>query len=589
MPDYGDENVPLASSKKFSSIRFRRLSMSSKRRSELKAAISGPHLFDGGGIPTVVLDGAPLRTLDGTRLLHTNSASTALNGQSPTQHILTRGLRRNSDIPFRRHNSNLAWPTNHPAISPVHGSPHHSHRTASKKPRKADISRPIVPDSSRFLPTSGTTLKRSRSSAQINRKSRSSGTIAPTVLKGNSADVTSQNLPPSSNKLRGSTLLDKLSDEFDPRTMTESLPMLGLDLNATAASFGSVKERIGKIDKALRTSRTMLLPAPQEKAEPDLVFTDDSDAFSSPPSTPSTPVWGNMATPSIPKTNPKLANKLEIADVHAQIQAMIDSASRPSSTVFGEFLAQDQEPSNIYRNDIPPSLRPSNPIYRSSPRIVTTHRRSASSPPLGTGIHLAYPPDFSDRIFHRPITPVMQTKPPTPTSPPSDTTPTSPTSSTPSDLMIPATPTKKTSSEQSDSPSVYSQQSPFSQIDEATPTSSNASSPDQPHGKNKHERLLAAISEGISSPTKSGPTAPSILGSGHRRTGKPDLTPSPLYLDVPAVPVIVVTDPNDDDLVYSESSFSIVDMYAGSAESVEAGQRRRTRTASSVSHINLRL
>ena len=588
MPDHDDENVPLASSKKFSSIRFRRLSISSKRRSQLKAAISGPHPFDGGGVPAAVLDDAPLRTLNGTQLLHTNSVSTALNGPSPTQHTLTRGLRRNSDIPLRQHNSNLAWPTNHPEISPAHGSPHHSHRTASKKPRKADISRPLVPDSSRIFPTSGVSPKRSRRSAQINRGSRFSGIIPSGVLKGISAEATSQKLLPSDNRLRGPNLLDTPSDEFDPRTMIDAFPALDLDLNTSAASFGSVKQRTGKIDKALRTSRTTLLLASQEKAEPDLAFTDDSDAFSSPPSTPSTPAWENTVAHSTPKANPKLANELELADVHAQIQAMIDSSNRPSSTASGDYMVRDREHSSVHRNHIPPSLRPSNPMYRSFPRLVSTHRRSASSPPLGSGIHYAYPPDFGDRLFYRPITPVIRTDLPSPTFPPSKTTPMSPTSSTPTDPIIPATPTKKSSSERSDSPSVYSQQSPSSQINNITPTSSNASSPDQPYVRSKHERLLAAISEGITSPTKPGPTAPSILGPGHRKNEKTDLALSPLRAN-PAVPVIVVTDPNDDDLVYSESSFSIVDMYAGSNESVETGQRRRTRTANPVSHITLHL
>jgi hypothetical protein len=196
------------------------------------------------------------------------------------------------------------------------------------------------------------------------------------------------------------------------------------------------------------------------------------------------------------------------------------------------------------------------------PRLATAHRRSASSPPLGSGIYHAYPPDFGDRSLFRPVTPVLH-EPAPPASPPPKTTPASPTSTSPADLTTPLTPTKKPSSERSDSPSIYSQPSPSSQTRDVTPTSSNASSPDHPYAKSKHERLLAAISEGISSPTKPRSIAPSILGSGHGRTDNLDMANSSLKTGDPAVPVIVVTDPNDDDLVYSESSFSIVDMYTG--------------------------
>jgi len=556
MPDYDDENDPLKSSRKFSSIRFRRSGISSKRRSELKAAISGPHTFDGGGVSTTALGEAPLQTLNGTRSLHSNSASTVLNGSSPLPQTSAWGIRRNSEIPLRRRHLSLAWPSNHPAIIPIRGPPHQQPRTTHKKPRKAAISKPLALDSPRFSSMPGISRKGSRRSAQINRGSRWSET-------------------------RGSNLLDVPSDEFDPRTMVESFPALNLDLGTSAASFGSVKQRAGKIDRALRASRSMLLPVPQEKAKPDLVYTDDSDAFSSPPSTPSTPVWEITAAPSMPKTDPKLTNRLKLADVHAQIQEMIDSNNRPLSTEPGDSLGQDQEPSNTQRNDIPLSLRPGNPTYTSFPRSTATHRRSASSPPLGSGPYHAYPLDVGDRLY-QPITLVMPHRPAPPASPPPKTTPTSPTSTTPVDLITPVTPTKKPSSERSDSPSVYSQLSSSPQIGDVTPTSSNASSPDHPYAKSKHERLLAAISEGISSPTKPGPSVPSILGSG-----RANLTNPPLGAGAPAVPVIVVTDPNDDDLVYSESSFSIVDMYTGSVESLEAGlRRRRTRTADPVSHAS---
>ena len=556
MPNYDDENDPLKSSKKFSSIRFRRSGISSKRRSELKAAISGPHTFDGGGVSTTALGEAPLQTLNGTRSLYSNSTSTVLNGSSPPPQTFARGIRRNSDIPLRRRHPSLAWLSNRPAITPIHGPPHQPPRTTHKKPRKAAISKPLALDSPRFSSTPGISRKGSRRSAQINRGSRWS-------------------------EIRGSNLPDVPSDEFDPRTMVESFP--ALNLSTSTASFGSVKQRTGKIDRALRASRTMLLPVPQEKAKPDLVYTDDSDAFSSPPSTPSTPVWETTAAPSMLKTDPKLANRLKLADVHAQIQAMIDSANRPLSTETGDYLGHDQEPSNNQRNDIPLSLRPGNPTYGSFPQLTATHRRSASSPPLGSSTYHAYRSEVGDRLY-RPITPVMPHQPVPPTSPPPKTIPTSPTSTISADLMTPTTPTKKPSSECSDSPSVYSQLSSSPQIGDVTPTSSNASSPDRPYAKSKHERLLAAISEGISSPTKPGSTAPSILGSGHGRTDRADLANPPLDTDSPAVPVIVVTDPNDDDLVYSESSFSIVDMYTGSVESLGAGlRRRRTRTADPVS------
>lgn len=533
----------------------------------------------------VPLGGAPLGTLNGTGPLHPNSASTVLNGLSPPPRKLIRSVRRNSDVPLRRHHSSLAWPSNHPAITPIHGSSYHPTRPTYKKSRKVDVSKPPVLDSPRFSSTSGNSRKRSHRSTQVNRGSRWSRTMATGILKGNPDEVTLQEPSLSDKQASGSDLLDVPSDEFDPRIMMEPLPALNLDLTS-AASFGSVKQRTMKIDKALRTSRTMLLSA-AEKVKPELVYTDDSDTFSSPPSTPSTPVWEtSTSTPPIPKTDPNLSNKLELADVHAQIQAMIDSANRPFSTVSGNHLARDQEPSTIQRNDIPLSLRPSNPMYTSFPRNSTVHKRSLSSPPLGSGIHHVYPLDSGDRSLFHPITPVILHKPVLPTSPPK-TTPTSPAFTNPTDSKTPSTPTKKPSSERSDSPSVYSQPSPSSQIRDITPTSSNASSPDHPYAKSKHERLLAAISEGISSPTKLGPTAPSILGPGHGRTYNTGLANSSLDTGDPVVPMIVVTDPNDGDLVYSESSFSIVDMYAGSAESPEAGLRRRTRTANSVSDIPL--
>jgi len=574
MPDHGDENHPLISSKKFGSIRFHKSGTSSKRRSELKATISGPRAFGGGGVPTS-LGGAPLRTLNGT-LEHPNSASTLLNGSFPPQQT-SRGVRRNSDIPLRRHHSSLAWPSNHPAITPVHISPHHPPRTTHKKPRKVDISKPLVLDSSRFSSALGMSRGRSHSSTQINRGSRWSETMASDIFKGNPEAVTSQGLPLSDQQALDSDLLDVPPDEFDPRTMMEPSPTLNLGLSTNPASFGSVKLRTRKIDKALRTSRTTLLHVSQEKAKPDLVYTDDSDAFSSPPSTPSTPVWETTAALSRSKAPPKPAARLELADVHAQIQAMIDSANRSFSTESGDHLVQDQEPTNTQRNDIPLSLRPGNPTRMSLPRLAI-HRRSASSPPLGSETYHTSPPDSRAWLLYRPVPPVMSAPP---ASPPR--TPTSPTSTTPADLMTPTTPTKKPSSECSDSPSVYSQLSPSSQIGNVTPTSSNTSSPDHPYAKSKHDRLLAAISEGISSPTKPGPTAPSILGSRSGRVGKAS---SSLNTQVPAVPMIVVTDPNDDDLVYSESIFSIVDMYAGSVESFEAGvRRRRSRTANSVGHV----
>ena len=584
MPDYGDENNPLAS-KKFGSIRFRRSGASSKRRSELKATISGPHAFGGGGLPTS-LGAAPLRTLNGTPPLHhPNSASALLNGSFPPQQTFAGGVRRNSDIPLRRHHSSLAWPSNHPEITLVHGSPHHPPHTTHKKPRKVDISKPLVVDSSLFSSVPGTSRGTSNPSTQTDRGSRWSETISSDTPKGNPDQVTSQELALSDQKALDHNLLGVPSDEFDPRTMMESSPALDLGLGTSAASFGSVKLRTRKFDKALRASRIALLPVPREKSKPDLVYTDDSDAFSSPPSTPSTPLWETTAALSISKTAPKPAVNLELADVHAQIQAMIDSANRSFSTVSGDHQTQDQVPANAQRNDIPPSLRPGNPMRRSLPPFVTTHRRSASSPPLGSETYHTSPPDSRGGLFCNPIPPVMSRKPATPASPPP--TPTSPTSATSVDPMTPTTPTRKPSSECSDSPSVYSQLSPSSQTGNVTPTSSNASSPDHPYTKSKHERLLAAISEGISSPTKPGSTAPSILGSGNGRAGGAGLAGPPLNRRTPPVPMIVVTDPNDDDLVYSESIFSIVDMYAGSVESFEAGvRRRRSRTANSVGHVS---
>jgi hypothetical protein len=585
MPDYDDENHPLISSKKFSSIRFRRSGISNKRRSELKAAISGPHALSGGGVAAPALGDASLRIINGTRSLHpTNSASAFLNGLSPPQQTFSGGVRRNSDIPLRRFHSGLAWPSNHPAITPVHGSPHQP-RTTHKKPPRIIVSKPLVLDPPHFSPTSGVSRKGSYRSAQTNRVSRRSGTMSSGIFKGNPDEVTPSL---SDQQLLGSDLLGVPSDEFDPRTMIESFPALNLGLGTNTASFGSVKQRTRKIDKALRTSRTMLFPVSQEKAKPDLVYTDDSDAFSSPPSTPSTPVWETTATSSIPKTDPKLTTRLELADVHAQIQAMIDSADRPLSAEYGEVLARNQELSNAQRNDIPPSLRPSNPMYRSFPRLEITHKRSVSSPPLGSDIYHAYPPDFRNGLWYRPIPPVVLHKPAPPASPPPKTTPMSPTSTTSADLITPATPTRAPPSNYSDSPSVYSQPSPSSQTGDVTPTSSNHSSPDHPYAKTKHERLLAAISEGISSPTKPGPSAPSIIGSGRGRSGKVDSADPPLNAEALTVPTIVVTDSNDDDLAHSESSFSIIDMYTGSAESLEVGvRRRRTRTANSVSYSSL--
>ena len=582
MPDYDDENNPLSSSKKFGSIRFRKSGTSSKRRSELKATISGPHALGGGGISTSLGD-APLRTLNGTRPLHhPNSASTLLNASPPPQTSVG-GTRRNSDMPLRQHPSSLAWPSNHPEMTPVHISPHHPPRTTPKKARKVDISKPLVLDSSRFSSAPGMSRGRSRRSTQINRGSRWSETVASDIFKGNPDKVASQGLSLSDQQALDPNLLGVPSDEFDPRTMMEPSPALDLDIPTGVASFGSVKLRTKKIDKTLRASRTALLPAPR-KAKPDLVYTDDSDAFSSPPSTPSTPVWETTAALSISKTAPEPAASLELADVHAQIQAMIDSANRPFSTEPEDHPAQDQELTNTQRNDIPLSLRPGNPMRMSLPRLARAHRRSASSPPLGSDTYHTSPPDSRAWSSYRPISPVMSAPP---ASPPH--TPTSPTSTTPADPMTPTTPTKKPFSEcsGSDSPSVYSQLSPSSQIGNVTPTSSNTSSPDHPYARSKHDRLLAAISEGISSPTKPGHTAPSILGSRSGRVGKASLASPPLNTQIPAVPMIVVTDPNDDDIVYSESFFSIVDMYAGSVESFEAGvRRRRSRTANSVSHVS---
>jgi len=574
MPDYDDENHPLTSSKKFSSVRFRGSGIS---RSELKASISGPHTFVGGVVSTTALGNAPLRTLNGTRPLHPNSVSPVLNGSPPSQQMAVGRVRRNSDIPLRRHHSSFAWPSNYHAITPVHGS-HHPPRTTHKKPHKAAISKPLVLDPPRFSSAPGMSRKTSRRSTQLNRASRRSGTMASGILKGN-LEVTLQESPLSDQQARGSNLLNVPSDDFDPRTMMESFPALNLDLTTNAASFGSVKQRTMKIDKALRTSRAMLLPPPREKVKPDLVYTDDSDGFSSPPSTPSTPVWEATVAASMPKTDPKLDTKLELADVHAQIQAMIDSANRPLSREIRDYyLTQDQEPSNTQRNNIPPSLRPSNTMCRSFPRLATIHKRSVSSPPLGSDIYHVYPPDFRVGLY-RPVLSVIPHKPVTPVSPPAKITPTSPALTTP---------TKGPSSERSDSPSVYSQASPSSRGGDVTPTASNTSSPDHPYAKSKHDRLLAAISEGISSPTKSGPSAPSILGSGHRGTGKINVTNPPLNTETPVVPMIVVTDPDDDDLVYSESSFSIVDMYTGSVESLEPGiRRRRTRTANPVSRVSI--
>lgn len=535
-------------------------------------------------MPTIALGDAC------TQPPHLNSAFTVTNGSPPAQPTFARGLRRNSDVPLRQHLCNLAWPTNHPEITSVYGSPRHPYRTTYEKPRNADISRPLVPTSSPFPPASGISRKRSRRSTQIIRRPRFSGSIPSGVPNKSPDEVTSQKLSLPDKQTQVSNLLGLPPDEFDSRTMMESHPALDLDLNTNAASFGSVKQRIGKIDKALRTSRTTLLLVSHEDPKPDLVYTDDSDAFPSPPSTPSTPAWEAAMASSIPKTDPKLATKLDLADVHAQIQAMIDSANRPgrpSSTGSGNFLPQGQESSNTHRNDIPHSLRPSDPARRSFPRLTTAHKRSASSPPLGSDTHHAYPPDFMDGLSYRQPPPAVRDNLAPSTSPLSKMTPVGPTFTTPADLTTPATPTKKSFSERSDSPSVYSQQSPSSGIDNVTPTSSNASSPDHPHAHNKHERLLAAISEGISSPTKPGLAAPSILGSGRRKDNKLNSARTALHTDAPAVPVIVVTDPNDDDLIYSESSFSIVDMYTGPAENAEVGQRRRTRTSDPVSCISL--
>ena len=536
---------------------------------------------------TTVLGDAHLRTLNGSRPPHhPNLVSAALNKSSPSQEIPAGDVRRNSDVPPRRYHSSLAWPSNHSAITPVHGSPHHPSRTVHRKPHKVAISKPMAFDSPRFSPTPGISRKGLYYPVQINHGSRRSGTTTSGLFKGNPDEATSQELSLSDKHTLGSNVLDVPSDEFDPRTMIECSPALDLDLGTSAASFGSVKQRTRKVDKALRVSRTTLFPIPQEKVKPDLLYTDDSDAFSSPPSTPSTPLWETTVALSIPKTDPKLVTKLELADVHAQIQAMLDSAHRPFSIESEDWLAQYQEPSNIQRNDIPPSLRPSNPMYRSFPRLTTTHKRSASSPPLGSGIHYDHPLDSKDSLSYRPVPPVIPHELVPPVFPSPNMKTMTPTSTIPADPMTPATPTKKPSSERSDSPSVYSQPSPSSQTCDVTPTSSVTSSPDHPYANSKHERLLAAISEGISSPTKLGPTTPSVLGSGRGRAGKASSANPPPSTEVTAVPMIVVTDPNDDDLVYSESSFSIVDMYTGSAESPEVGvRRRRTRTANPVSHV----
>ena len=584
MPSYDDENSSLTSSKKFGSIRFRKLDVSTKRRSELKATISGPHTFDGGGVSTTVLGGAPLRTLNGIRSPHPNSVSTVLDGSFPPPQTSVRGVRRNSDVPLRQHYSSLAWPSNHSTIAPVHGSPHRQTRTTHMKPRKVGISKPLALDSSRFSSTSGIPRERSPRSTQTNSGSRWSRTTATGILKGGLDELTSQELSFSGKQHQGFNPLGVPSDEFDPRTMMESLPALNMGLSIGAASFGSVKHR--GVSKALRTSRTMLLSV-HEKAKSDLAYMDDSDSFSSSPSTPSTPAWETTATSSMPETDLKLTNKLELADVHTQIQEMINSANRPFSTESWNHLGEDQEPLGTPRDDIPLSLRPSNPIFRSFPPLATTHKRCVSSPPLGSDIYRACQPDFPDRLLYRPVIPLVPHKPAPPVSSPPETTPTSPASPTPADTITPSTPTKKPSSERSDSPSVYSQPSPSSQTSDVTPTSSNVSSPNHPYAKSKHERLLAAISEGISSPTRPGPTAPSILGSGRGRTDDTNSAASPLDKEAQTVPVIVVTDPNDDDLVYSESGFSIIDMYAGSAENPEVGlRRRRTRTTHSVSRVS---
>lgn len=576
MPDYDDENSPLTSSKKFSSIKFRRSGVSIKGKGGLKAAISVPYALGGGGVPPPAPSDPPLRTLNGTGTLQPNSTNPVLNGPFS----LAQSFRRNSEIPLQQHHSGLAWPSNHPEIIPTGGSPHPPTRGTRKKLRKADVSKLPALSSSRFSSMSGIARKRSPRSTQADTGFRLSETMSTSVPEVNSGEALVQEQSHSEKQVPGSDLLKIPSYEFDPRAEMEPLPALNLDLTS-AASFGSVKQRIRKIDKTLRTSRTMLLSVPAEKAKPELVYTDDSDAFSSPPSTPSTPTWETTLASSMPKTDPKLSNNLELADVHAQIQAMIDSANRPFSIESADIFDRGREPSATQRNDVPPSLRPGNIIHTSFPRYTIVHRRSASSPPLGSGIHHAYPLDFRNRLLFQPTMPVTPHGPAAPASRPLEMMPISPADST-----IPSTPAKKPSSEQSDSPSVYSQPSPSSQIYDVTPTSSYTSSPDHPYAKSKHERLLAAISEGIS-PTKPGPTAPSILGSNHSRADNTNLSNLPLVTRDPAVPVIVVTNPNDDRLVYSESNFSIVDMYAGSAEGSKTVLRRRTRTASSVSDIAL--
>ena len=576
MPDYDDENSPLTSSKKFSSLKFRRSGVSIKSKSGLKAAISVPYALGGGGAPPPALSDPPLRTLNGTGTLQPNLTNPVLNGPFS----LAQSFRRNSEIPLKQHHSGLAWPSNHPDITPTSGSPHPPTRGTRKKLRKADASKLPALGSSRFSSMPGIARKRSPRLTQADTGFRLSETMSTSVPEGDPGEALEQ--PHSEEQAPGSDLLKIPPDEFDPRAEMEPLPALNLDLTS-AASFGSVKQRIRKIDKTLRASRTMLLSVPAEKAKPELAYTDDSDTFSSPPSTPSTPTWEATLAPSMPKTDPKLSSDLELADVHAQIQAMIDSANRPFSIESADFLERDRELSATQRSDVPPSLRPGNTMHTSFPRHTIVHRRSASSPPLGSGVHHAYPPDFSNRLLFQPTMPVTPHGPAPPVSQPPEMMPMSPADST-----IPSTPTKKYSSEQSDSPSVYSQPSPSSQIYDVTPTSSYTSSPDHPYAKSKHERLLAAISEGISSPTKPGPAASSVLGSNHSRTDSTNLSnPPPVTRD--PVPVIVVTNPNDDKLVYSESNFSIVDMYAGPAEGSKPVLHRRTRTAISVSDIALRV
>lgn len=587
MLDYDDENSPPASSKTFSSIKFRRSGVPTKGKSGLKVAISAPYALDRGGVPPSLGD-PPLQTLNGTGALQPNSADPVLDGPPSSPQTLAQGFRRNSEIPLKQHRSRLAWPSNHPEITPNGGSPHPSTRGTRKKLRKADVSKLPALDSPRFSSISGIGRKRPPCSTRTNTGFRLSETAPTTVPEGCLGEAPAPQQPSFEKQAPGSDLLKTPSDEFDPRAVMGPLPALNFDL-ASAASFGSVKQRIRKIDKSLRTSRMMLLSAPAEKAKPELMYTDDSDAFSSPPSTPSTPIWETTPASSMQKIDPKLSSELELADVHAQIQAMIDSANRPFSVESADFLDRDREPSGTQRNDIPPSLRPGNIVHTSFPPRVIVHRRSASSPPLGSGIHHAYPPDFRDRPLFQPTTPVTPHGPASPASRPPEMGPTSPPSTSPADSMTPSTPHKKPSSEQSDSPSVYSQLSPSSRIYNVTPSSSYTSSPDHPYAKSKHERLLAAISEGISSPTKPGPTAPSILGSNPSRDDNTNLFIPPLVAQDPTVPVIVITNPNDDNLVYNESNSSIVDMYAGSADGSETVLRKRTRTANSVSDITLQV